>query len=285
MHKSFKVDKNHLDLFMNRNPSIFDKFSGDSLSYLKKVDEKNLNEIIYQAANGKINGDEIIKAYFPSMSPHIFISHSSRDKSTAIKFANYLFYTYGITSFIDSQIWGHIEHALKILNGKYSKLRTEDDGSITYSHKKANIISSNIYAMLTIALINTMDNSDSLIFLSSENSVGGDSYDIEDILNEKYKTESPWIYSEINFSRMLRPKMHERPSLMAYDGSEGFVAHEKRGQISLEEHASFSFSTEMDHMIKVSFDSLSSIKNIHRKNHSLLNLDDIYHVLEAKTLF
>ncbi|HID5225101.1 TPA: hypothetical protein ACXEMW_003710 [Proteus mirabilis] len=283
MHKSFKIEKRSLEKLINDNESVFNRFEDSHLTYMTRVDEERLDRMIFEAANGKINADEIIKAYFPSMTPHIFISHSSKDKRPAIKFANYLFYTYGITSFIDSQIWGHINHAIKILNDKYSKIREEGD-SITYSHKKANIISSNIYAMLTIALINTMDNSDSLILLESENSVGGDKYDVEKILDRTYETESPWIYSEVNFSRLLKPKKHARPDLLAYDGSEAFVAHEKRGQISLEEQASFVYEADLEHMLSVPECNLLKIKDIKATGHTIVNLDNIYTLFEARQL-
>lgn len=284
MHKSFKIEKCSLEKLINNNKVIFDHFEDSHLAYMSKVDEERLDRMIFDAANGKINADEIIKAYFPSMTPHIFISHSSKDKKPAIKFANYLFYTYGITSFIDSQIWGHINHAIKILNNKYSKIK-EDGNSITYNHRKANIISSNIYAMLTIALINTMDNSDSLILLESDNSVGGDKYDVEKVLDCTYETESPWIYSEVNFSRLLRPKQHDRPDLLAYDGSESFVAHEKRGQISLEEQASFVYPADLEHMLSVTERNLLKIKDIYPTGHTMINLDKIYELFENRLLF
>lgn len=283
MHKSFKIEKTDLDYLINRHESAFATLSDSSLDCFKKVEEDKLDDVIYQAANGKIDGDEIIKAYFPSMTPHVFISHSSKDKKTAIKFANYLFQKHGITSFIDSQIWGHIDHALEILNGKYSKLRKENNGSIIYSHRKANIISSNIYAMLNIALMKTMDGSDGLILISSENSVGGDGYDVEDLLANKYATESPWIYSEINFSKMLRPRMHERPQIYALDGTESFVSQEVRKDMMFES-VSFVLRAELEHMVHVKRNDLMDIMKLNPRKHPLLNLDNIYHVLEAKIL-
>lgn len=284
MHKSFKIEKRDLDSLINSNESVFATLNNSSLDCFNKVEEEELDDVIYQAANGRIDGEEIIRAYFPSMTPHIFISHSSKDKKTAIKFANHLFQKYGITSFVDSQIWGHIDHALKILNNKYSKLRTESNGSITYNHRKANIIASNIYAMLNIALMKTMDSSDGLILISSENSVGGDGYDVEDMLHNKYATESPWIYSEINFSKMLRPRMHKRPPVYARDGAEAFVSKESRKDMILES-VSFVLPAELEHMVHVRHDALMNIIKLNKRNHPLLSLDDIYHVLEEKHLF
>ena len=97
----------------------------------------------YIKDNDVINTETIINKLFPTKTPHLFISHKSEDAKEAIALANILHSKFGIESFIDSQVWHHINDIQKILDEEFSK-KSEN----LYDYKKSNIVSSNIFSML-----------------------------------------------------------------------------------------------------------------------------------------
>jgi hypothetical protein len=81
-----------------------------------------INEITdYIKHNDAINTETIIGKLFPTQTPHLFISHKSEDAQKAITLANILYSKFGIKSFIDSQVWHHINDIQKILDEEFSK--------------------------------------------------------------------------------------------------------------------------------------------------------------------
>lgn len=75
----------------------------------------------YIKDNDVINTETIINKLFPTKTPHLFISHKSEDAKEAITLANILHSKFGIESFIDSQVWHHINDIQKILDDEFSK--------------------------------------------------------------------------------------------------------------------------------------------------------------------
>ena len=93
------------------NNSYFLSSNSSSLNY-SNIKNDEIDSHIFNAVNGEISAKTLTDNLFPESSPHVFISHSSKDVSIAIRFANTLYDKYGIVSFIDSQLWGHIDYAL-----------------------------------------------------------------------------------------------------------------------------------------------------------------------------
>ena len=56
-----------------------------------------------------LDAARIEEDWFPSIDADVFISHSHRDQELAIGFAGWLHELFGITSFIDSCVWGYAD--------------------------------------------------------------------------------------------------------------------------------------------------------------------------------
>lgn len=158
---------------------------------VKKFALKNLEEIINEDI---IDGDMLQKMWFPNEifnnKNFIFISHSHNDEKTAIKLAGYLYEKFNILSFIDSCVWQHMDNLNKHLNNC-----TKDRYNYCYgcecSEFSYNI--SHVHIMLASALMKMIDKCECMFFLNTSSSIN---------LNDK--TESPWIYYELNIASIIQ---------------------------------------------------------------------------------
>lgn len=146
--------------------------------------------------DGFLDGSKMQENWFPRIKADIFISHSHKDEALAIALAGWLQETFGLTAFIDSCVWGYANDLLKMIDDKYC---LKDMHS--YSYEKRNYSTSHVHMMLSVALTQMIDNTECLFFLNTPNSITPDT-----IINQ---TESPWIYSEIAISRLVRKKKLE----------------------------------------------------------------------------
>lgn len=178
----------------------------DELLYSKQKEE--IQSSIFQAVNGEISAKNLTDKLFPEKKPHVFISHSSKDVSEAIQLANTLHEKYDVISFIDSQLWEHIDYAIKKMHDMYCKI----PNSSSYYYHKSNNLLSHMHAILSMALMRVMDNADCVMFIESENSIykymEGEKINPRNIIEDKLETLSPWISSEVNFANNLRKKGH-----------------------------------------------------------------------------
>ena len=84
----------------------------------KRYTLRNLKQVIGQDI---VDGDILQNMWFPTKifeenEGFIFISHSHQDEKLAIKLAGYLYKEFGILSFIDSCVWGHMDVLNQRLN-------------------------------------------------------------------------------------------------------------------------------------------------------------------------
>lgn len=112
----------------------------------------------------------------------------------AIAFAAYLHDCFGLTTFIDSCLWGYCDRMLEILDQHFCY----DKDSKTYDYKLRNLTTSHVHMMLSTALTQMMDSCECVILLNTPNSIKP-----EDTLN---KVVSPWIYSELAATLLLRSR-------------------------------------------------------------------------------
>ena len=145
-----------------------------------------------------LDGKLIQEDWFPTVNTHVFISHSHKDIQLAKALAGWLLERFGINSFIDSCIWRHADNLLKILDKKYCW----DAKKKSYDYKKRNLSTSHVHMMLMTALNKMIDKSECIFFLNTPNSnIGKGIYS---------STLSPWIYGEIEASRLIRKKIPKR---------------------------------------------------------------------------
>lgn len=158
---------------------------------VKKCALNNLEEIIREDI---IDGDKLRNMWFPdeifNKENFVFISHSHNDEKTAIKLAGYLYEKFGISSFIDSCVWQHMDILNKRLNNcskdKYNNCYGCECSEFSYNL-------SCVHMMLASALMKMVDKCECMFFLNTSSSIN---------LNDK--TESPWIYYELNIANTIQ---------------------------------------------------------------------------------
>src|SRR5690554_2728388 len=159
--------------------------------YSNKVEQK-LEELILE--NGNIDGGRMQTNWFPTVEADIFLSHSHKNENSAIALCGYLYENMGIKTFIDSCIWGYSADLLKKLDEEFCK---KEDG--LYDYNKRNFTTSNVHMMLSTALTKMIDKVECLFFLNTPDSISFEK-------GVKSTTLSPWIYSEIETSKMINRK-------------------------------------------------------------------------------
>lgn len=175
-------------------------FEQDDFEKLQEIGSESFSnqrakiiEKISSFANGDgfLDGSKMQANWFPQIKADIFISHSHKDEALAIALAGWLKDTFGLTAFIDSCVWGYANELLKQIDAVYCL-----NGNHSYSYEKRNYSTSHVHMMLSVALTQMIDNTECLFFLNTPNSITPNT-----IINQ---TESPWIYSEIATTHLIR---------------------------------------------------------------------------------
>lgn len=161
------------------------------LSEQKKLIEETLEE--FENSDGSLNGDKMQSNWFPQIDADIFLSHSHIDEDLVIALAGWLNLSFGLKVFIDSCIWGYSKRLQKIIDNKYSR---DENGSLNYN--KIIYSSSHVHMMLNTALMQMIDNCECVIFINTPNSVKP-----KEVVD---KIISPWIYSEIGMTKLIKKK-------------------------------------------------------------------------------
>lgn len=180
-------------ILQKENLQVESNSFSESISQQKKIIEDKIGSFIGE--NGSLDGSKMQTNWFPQIKVDIFLSHSHKDEKLAIALAGWLKETFGLTTFIDSCVWGFSNKLLKEIDGKYCRCQE----SKAYDYQKRNYSTSHVHMMLSVALAQMIDNTECLFFLNTPNSITPADTIIE-------KTESPWIYSEIAMSRLVRKK-------------------------------------------------------------------------------
>jgi len=148
--------------------------------------------------DGHLDGSKMQANWFPQITADIFISHSHADKKLAVVFSQWLYKNFGLEVFIDSCIWGHADKLLEMID----KRCCFDSKKGIYDYKKRNFSTSHVHMILSTALSMMIDNAECIIFLNTPNSITPN-----DVINGNNGiTKSPWIYSEIAMTRLIRQK-------------------------------------------------------------------------------
>ena len=169
--------------------------SGDAIYKLSSASAKKSLESFL--STGIVNGSKLSNHWFPKIKADVFISHSHKDESTAVKCASWLKDSFGLESFVDSCLWGHADDLLKIIDKACL-----NPGGETYDYNKRNGSTSHVHMMLSTALSTMLGACECVIFINTPNSITS---------NEAVaKTQSPWLLSELGTMRIIRRKKPER---------------------------------------------------------------------------
>lgn len=146
-------------------------------------------------ASGALDASKMTANWFPAVKADIFISHAHKDAAEAIKVASWLKDTFGLNSFIDSCVWGYGDRLLKLIDDAFCKNSYNEN----YSYDLRNRSTSHVHMMLSTALAKMLDKTECVLFLNTPNSIT-----LPDTIEQA--TTSPWIYSEIAMTSLIRRK-------------------------------------------------------------------------------
>lgn len=210
--------------------------------------------------DGIIDASKLECEWFPQVNADIFISHSSKDKEVMYGFTGWLYKEMKLKAFVDSAVWGNSTELLKNIDNKYCRT---DDGEY-YSYSLRNHSTSHVHMMLSSALTKMIDNTECIIFYNSPNSIpytdGMDS------------TFSPWIYSELIATQVLRRNVPNRDKWIALSEQKSF---EKFAQ---NQFPDFKYNVSLDHLTRISAFDLHEWQN---SNSTISHpLDVLYSIVE-----
>lgn len=209
---------------------------------------------------GILDGSKMQSDWFPQINSDIFISHSHNDKDTVITLAGWLYENLGINAFIDSCVWGNANDLLKLIDDNFCL----NDGGETYNYTKRNYSTSHVHMMLSTALSKMIDKTECLFFYNTPKSISSAS-----VVN---KTESPWIYSEITMSQLLR---HKVPSRRRIEDTKFFS---KGGSIN--EQLRVEYELDLTHLTNINEDTLKAWLRCGQKKDAAL--DELYKLKPLK---
>ncbi|WP_299124523.1 hypothetical protein [uncultured Tenacibaculum sp.] len=229
----------------------FNIYNDSKAKAKKTLDEFMLN-------NQSLSGTKILENWFPKIDAHIFLSHSHIDKKKAIILAGILFNKFGIKTFIDSCIWGYSANLLRNIDDNYC-LNTEDE---SYNYTKRNYSNSHVNLMLSTALNRMIDNSECIFFLNTPNSISSN-----EVIS---RTKSPWIFSEIATTQIIRKKTPERLKPKTRMFSKGIQTNESATNLLTVE-----YDLELSHLANFNLNDLKKWKKLtSKKPHDAL--DNLY---------
>jgi hypothetical protein len=177
------------------------KTSEDSISRFSSIGKnilKDNQQLVKNSLNsfltpdGVIDGAKMQEHWFPQVKADVFISHSHADENLATSLAGWLGSEFGLTSFIDSAIWGYALDLIKELDNAYC-LNVDRQ---SYDYELRNQTTSHIYLMLAAALDKMIDRTECLFFINTPSSVRASEV--------KASTLSPWLYREITTATLIR---------------------------------------------------------------------------------
>lgn len=226
--------------------------------------EMNLINYVYQ---NEIDGTKIQNEWFPEINADIFISHSHNDEKLACALAGWINITFGLNCFIDSNVWGYSAELLEEMNSNLSNKRKNGNGGYLYNHQSCNQVSQHVNTMLSIALQKMIDKVETVIFLNTDNSVRV----YND--NQMEKTYSPWIYSEIVCTQLVRKK-----PLLAYRD----YSNIKKEDSAVSESAQFLMHSDILYTVSLKHLKLLREKHLIKWEDNYLSFEHNYeHPLDA----
>lgn len=200
MFSGFNLKLN--ESFFTGKPKDFYFYRTNGENHLKYESDRIKKNLELFIKNDSINGSKLQNEWFPKIKADVFISHSHQDCDLANALAGWINEEFGLKVFIDSNIWGHSNKLLKNINSKYSNMRVNPLGGYLYDYSSCCAASQHVNMMLSVALQQMIDNTECIILLNTNNSVN-----VFDNNNDKINTTySPWIYSEIICSEIIRKK-------------------------------------------------------------------------------
>ncbi|CAI8757103.1 MULTISPECIES: toll/interleukin-1 receptor domain-containing protein [Pseudomonas] len=143
-----------------------------------------------------LDAEALSKKIFPEADYDVFLSHSHADQRHAVDLALALG-EHGLKVFVDSTVWGFFGD---LVNKIIAQTRPSDgESKDDHIHR----VHADVHMMLAGALHRTIARAEMFVFVRSEKSVPL-------VFNNKARTFSPWLYSELQFSFQVQHVIPKR---------------------------------------------------------------------------
>ncbi len=258
---------------LNITKDFFGKDFGELCEYaesLKKNNGRAEQDIKNIIRNKSISASKISNELFPQVKVDVFISHSSKDKELAYALAGWLYKKFKIVSFIDSLFWKYAYDLLKEINNEYSDKREKPGGGIEYSHEKCLKVSQHVDILLDAALHKLIDKTEAVFFLNTENSVQV----YNDFDKKICTTYSPWIFSEILCTQLVRKK--PLCDYRSYEQFSLFFEHASVNANIEKRNLNLLYDVSLSHLDELSEDILNEWNNMDKSKFYGYPLDGLY---------
>lgn len=242
-----RIDKS---IFYDQNGLSFEQYVQIGKNHLKVQQrrwEKNIKEFVLKDS---IDGTKVQNEWFPLVKADVFISHSHKDQELAEALAGWIYekFEHKISCFIDANVWGFQDELLQQMNDELSDKKVFPERTF-YNHESCNKVSQHVNVMLSIALQKMIDKTEAVLFLNTENSI-----QITDG-NEMSRTYSPWLYTEIVCSQIIRKK----PLIVYRDYGliHKSMYESAEMKMNLVTAIDISYSVSLQHLISIGYFELS----------------------------
>jgi hypothetical protein len=131
----------------------------------------------------------------------VFISYSHTDMDDAILLASWLEQLCGLKVFLDYYVWGSADGLLLDIDNHYCKQKNG-----LYNYRRRNYSTSHVHAMLSMAIMDVINNTECCIFFNSGHSICLTNLQ----KSTSVKTLSPWIYEENKMMILLPSRLVRR---------------------------------------------------------------------------
>jgi len=211
--------------------------------------------------DGSIDAAALEREWFPQIDADIFLSHSHVNEEAAFVLAGILKNRLNLVTFIDSAVWGYSPKLLREIDN----VHCYNSGSDTYDYYKRNGSTSHVHLMLASSLSKMIDNCECVIFLNTPNSIKP---------NEVIEsTFSPWIYTEVSTTRLIRKRAPEKHPCRMNRLVKGLFS-DKNNLRFVYENLVMTHQVELSHLNDLSEVTLN--KWIKFGDKSMYNLDKLY---------
>lgn len=220
----------------------------------KEMLEKSLSDYV---SDGILNGTQLEADWFPTIGkPDVFISYSHNDESIALSFAGFLEKELHLNVFVDANIWGGADELLRKIDDEYAKSKTVPNN---YNYEDRNFTTSHVHMMLSNAIMKVMDGAECIFLLNTDESLPSINATMETSC-----TFSPWIYTEIMFTKMLR---HKKLSDYRPGQVKESIEFEHR-----DKNLTIKYDVPLDNLIKLSWEDIQGWVKSYQKNKSYREL-------------
>jgi hypothetical protein len=214
--------------------------------------------------DGSIDVESMKNDWFPEIDANVFISHSHKNRDTAIALSGWLYTSFKLRSFVDSCIWGYANDLLKLVDDEYC-YNTETQ---TYSYARRNNSTSHIHMVLSTALNMMINRAECIIFLNTPEAICAN-----DAIR-KSRTYSPWIYSEIAITQLIEKRSKEEHRGIIKTATE-VIAESKQLR--------FSYPVNLSHLVDINVGTLEKWKSKCQIKTYRYPLDALYELTVANT--